>query len=176
MSIYWVDIIKAIVDDVRADAGLSNDAPYYMFGHPLEIINTLSMKDKSDNFKYKKYPLIALFQDFTESYGDNAFIKSEVSLNIAIITNSSQNYIASERYDNNFRVTLQPLYELLIEKLVSSKQFLEIDIGLVPHDKTDRLFWGAQGLYGNEGNIFNDYIDAIEIDNLELKLGTLKKC
>ena len=181
-SIYWVDIISAIVDDVRNDASkpaaLAELAPYYIHGHPLDVVQQLQERDTSDNLKYSKYPLIALMQDFTESYGESSFVKSEVtSMNIIICTNTDADWNAAQRYDNTFRTVLQPLYELLIQKLIDSKQFLEIGKGLVPHDKIDRLFWGRSGLYGNEGNIFTDRIDAIEIDNLELKLGTInKKC
>lgn len=176
MSVIWVDIISEIVEDVRNDSSkpdaLDANQPYYLYGHPKEIFNTLNEQDRSNNYKFKNFPLIALFQDFTESYGDSALILSEVSLNIAIITETSKDYKANERYDNSFKDLLQPLYELLISKLIASKQFLEIDTGLLPHDKTDRLYWGT-----TSGNITNGYIDAIEIENLELKLGTLtKKC
>jgi hypothetical protein len=36
-----------------------------------------------------------------------------------------------------------------------------------PHTKTDRYFWGADD---DTKNVFNDFIDAIEIENLELKV------
>ncbi len=178
-SVYWVDIISDIVDRVRSDSDnpCTGDAPYYMYGHPLDVIGQLQMKDKNDNFKYKKYPVIILLQDYDETYGDSQVVKSEVTgLNVIIATNTSPDYISSERYTNNFKPTLQPLYELFVEHLVSSKQFLEIAPGAVPHTKTDRLYWGRSGLYGNDANIFNDYIDAIEITDLNLKLSKIKYC
>jgi hypothetical protein len=47
-------------------------------------------------------------------------------------------------------------------------------LDLFEHQKYDRLYWGKQGLYGNSGNIFNDFIDAIEIN--ELKFEILNTC
>ena len=177
---YWVDVFKDIVTDVRTDtdkpATLASDEPYFMHGHPLEILNTLSEKDRHSTYKFKKYPLIALFQDFTESIGENMNSQGETSLNIVICTQTSPDYTSEQRYDNVFRTVLYPLYDLLIKHIEASKWFVNVGPGLVPHDKTDRLFWGKSGLYGNEGNIFNDNIDAIEIENLSLSMRLIKNC
>jgi len=178
---FWVDIFDEIVTAVREDADkpatLDTDEPFYMFGHPLEIINTLAKKDKHDTHKFNKYPLIALFQDFTETMGVNQAVQSAVpDLNLVICTNTSPDYTAENRYDNTFRTVLYPLYDLLIKHIVKSKWFANVDPGLVPHSKTDRLYWGRTGLYGNEANIFNDHIDAIEIQNLSLELRLKQNC
>lgn len=178
---YWVDIIEEIVTAVRNDtdkpAALDADEPFYMYGHPLEIINTLAKKDKHDVQKYNKYPIIALFQDFTETMGENQFVQSTVQdLNIIIAVNTSPDYVSSERYTNTFKPTLYPLYNLLIKHILKSKWFNNIDPGLVPHKKTDHVFWGRPGLYGSERNIFNDTIDAIEIQDLSLELRLRQNC
>jgi hypothetical protein len=169
MSVFWVDIIEDIVDKVRADttkpASLNANQPYYLFGHPLSIESQLQARDEAKVLTYGKYPVIVFFMDFKESYGDNAMVKSEAVLHIAIVVNSEDDITESARYDLNFRNTLYPLYELFIKKLVSSQYFLEIDTDLVPHDKYDRPFWGR-----NNKEVFTDHIDAIEISNLELKL------
>ena len=39
--------------------------------------------------------------------------------------------------------------------------------------KYDRLFWGSDKLIKGQANVFNDYLDAIEITNLTIKLNTL---
>lgn len=178
---FWIDIFSEIITNVQGDADkpatLGSDEPYYMYGHPLEIIDTLSRKDSNDTYKSKKYPLIALFQDFTESMGQNQAVSSAVEdLNIIIAVNTSPDYTSKERYTNTFRPVLYPLYDLLIKHIIKSKWFNNVDPGLVPHRKIDRLFWGRSGLYGNEGNIFNDHIDAIEIQGLNLTLRLRQNC
>jgi len=176
---FWVDIIEEIVTSVRTDddkpVAMASDAPYYEYGHPKDLIRKLSQKDKHETLKYKKWPLIALLQDFKETIGENQFVQSAADLNIVIITNTLQDYYADDRYDNTFRTVLYPLYDLLIKHINQSGWFLNVDIGLVPHDKYDRLFWGRAGLYGNEGNIFGDAVDAIEIQNLHLELRLIQK-
>jgi len=176
---YWVDIFDEIVTDVRNDADNpcdDTDEPFYMHGHPLEIINTLAEKDQHKTHKFNKYPLIALMQDFTEEIGESQTIQGSVMLNIIIATQTKVEWKSAERYTNTFRTVLYPLYDLLIKHIIACGWFKEVGFGLVPHDKIDRLFWGRSGLYGNEGNIFNDHLDAIEIQNLSLSLRLNKNC
>ena len=173
---YWVDIFEEIVDDVRSDtdkpATLDTDEPFYMYGHPKEIIKTLAKKDRHDVQKYNKYPIIALFQDFTETMGEHQAVQSRVEdLNIIIATNTSQDYTSAERYTKTFKPTLYPLYDLLIKHILKSKWFRNVDPGLVPHTKTDRVFWGR-----SDKNVFNDRLDAIEINNLTLELRLKQNC
>ena len=177
---FWIDIFDEIVTDISEDTSkpgtLEADEPFYEHGHPLEIIDILNQKDRHDTEKFNKYPLIALFQDFTETMGQIQSIQSSVELNLIIAVGTSPDYTSEQRYDKNFRPMLYPLYDLLIEHIIKSKWFLNTDPGLVPHLKIDRLFWGRSGLYGNEGNIFNDRIDAIEIQNLQLDLRLKQNC
>lgn len=180
MSVYWVDIIEDIVDEVRSDSSnpASGEAPYYLHGHPVDVMNQMTLREKSDQLKFKKWPLIALFQDFEESYGASPLTQSEVSLNIIIATNTKADFFAAQRYDQSFRTTLQPLYELFITKLVSSKKFKDLVPGInnVPHTKIDRLYWGTDSGTGNTSHKFPDYIDAIEIRDLNLKLRKKSNC
>lgn len=175
---YWVDLMGEIVSNVRSDANnpATGDAPYYMYGHPLEVINTLAEKDLHSTYKYMRYPLIALFQDFEESNLRSMTAKSSVSLNIIIADLTSPDYKSDQRYTNVFKTVLYPLYNLLIYHIQRSGLFSNVGPGLVPHNKIDRLSWGRQGLSGNEGAIGFDHIDAIEIQNLELELLHVRKC
>ncbi len=178
---FWVDIIEEIVTAVREDADkpavLDTDEPFYMYGHPAEIINTLAKKAQHDVQKFNKYPLIALFQDFTETMGEHQATQSTVQdLNIIIAVNTSPDYVSAERYTKTFKPILYPLYDLLIKHIVKSKWFGNVDPGLVPHKKIDRVYWGRSALYGNEANIFKDRIDAIEIQDLSLELRLRQNC
>jgi hypothetical protein len=155
-----VDIFSDIIFGINAEMECE-----YLHGHPLEIINILSEKSANSRFKYEKYPLIALFQDFKENV---TITGRTVNLNILIITESKAVWNAPERYLNTFNPVLYPLWDLLIKNIKRSK-YIDNKMELT-YDKTDRLFWGKQGLYGTEANIFNDFIDAIEIENLKLEI------
>jgi hypothetical protein len=158
-----------IVSDVQSKAGV---AVHYEHGHPLEIINTLRGMGKTPAYDPLKYPLIALFQDIDEKKGTGTQFESEVSVNIIIAMLTDPNRVASQRLSCNYIPVLYPLYVLLMESIAKSGYFYCYSISDLPHTKTDRMYWGKKGLYGSDGNIFGDYIDAIEIQNLQL---TIKK-
>jgi hypothetical protein len=162
-------IIGGIVDAVRTDYDPVNGlAPYYMHGHPMEIVNILSQKTKNETLKFQKYPLIALFQDFDESITGQ---RRDATLNIVICTETSPQFEATERYENTFKPVLNPLFDFFWKHLKRS-YYLNVLPDSITFEKTDRVYWGRQGLYGSEGNIFDDHIDAIEISNLSLSLIT----
>ena len=157
------DIIKDVVSKVSTDL-LSQLQTYdstitgvhFMNGHPLEIINRL-VKREQNGMQYDKYPLVCLFHDFPEkSFADGTI---EATLHLAICRATDPNLIANERY------------EKIIDRLIHHKSFL----GYAPKQtiKYDRLFWGSDKLVKGQANVFNDYLDAIEITNLTIKLNTL---
>lgn len=139
---------------------------HYEHGHILEIINTLTQKDQSNEYRFKKYPLVALLQDFEER---NTFEYVEANLNVLIIKGTMQDYTAKQRYDFNFRPFLYPIYKELLKRISKTGYILSYAPQRISHTKIDRVFWGAQGRYGNTAHIGNDFLDAIEIKNLKLK-------
>ena len=174
-----VDEFKDIVEKVSAkltpafkalDANITN--VHYDHGHPSEIIETLKQKDDTVKFRFDKYPLIALFQDFPEAVKPVTGIRAEVTLNLIIARPTLPEYKAAERYEMNFRPYLYPAYFELLEQIHKSKAFMTKGPDLIEHVKIDRLYWGREGLFRNQGNIFNDWLDCIEIKNLKLKVNT----
>jgi len=163
----FVDIIGDIISEVRAEYDpAGGEKPYYLYGHPLEIFNILSEKSQSESFKYKKYPLVALFQDFEESVNDNSIIVEGIT--IVIMTETNPNYRAPNRYTNTFIPVLHPLYLLFTKHLRRSKLVASDDKH--EHTKIDRLYWGKEDIFGNSGNIGNDALDAVVIQNLKLRI------
>jgi hypothetical protein len=152
--------------DETFDTTFGADAPYYMFGHRLEISNLLLNKDISRSTKYKKYPLVALRMDFEEKFDKGIY---SVSLNIALIASTKPDYTAEQRYEHVFRPTLYQMYDNFMTALHDSDFFYYPDAMYPKHTKIDRPFWGTPTLEKNEKYIFNDPLDAIEIINLELK-------
>ena len=143
----------------------SSKRPYYEYGHPLEISNTLLKRDKQEApYSYNKYPLIVLFTDIEIKKKDDVS-----KLFITILNKSNESYSSEQRYDNNILPILYPLYERLILGIQKSNYFR----GTNPNvDQTlrERPFWGSSSKYGNVKNIFNDPLDALEMSNITLKL------
>ena len=141
----------------------------YHYGHPLEIVNLFKQATHSESVKYEQFPAICLMQDFPEKFTDAN--DREVELNVVILTDTKREYEASQRYTYTFKPVLYPLYDLFLTALTESSY---ISGQYFDHTRYDRLYWGKSGLYGNTGNIFNDFIDAIELENLKVKI--LKSC
>ena len=164
-----VNIIGNVVDNVQAEYDLiSSEKPYFEHGHPLEIINTLKEKTADDTLKFKKFPLIALFEDF-EMESQSGVFKSSTKLNILFITDTDKNYKAADRYTNSFDAILTPIYTLFKKHLLRQKG-VHVLHKTIDHNAIYHLYWGKKGLYGNDGNIFDDHIDAIELRGLDVKI------
>lgn len=142
---------------------------HFEHGHPIEIVETLSQKDKAGiEFSFKKYPLVCLFQDFVEDVSNNYIVSA--NLHIVICNSTKSDYKAKERYENNFKPIIYPIYDELFNQFQKNGDI----IGYFPeHKKIDRLFWGKESIYGNKANIFEDYLDAVEIINLKLNLNKI---
>jgi len=168
-SRFFVDVMEEIVSDVRAEYDTSNGLePYFIFGHPVEIAKRLSLKDQNAVDKFRKFPLIALLTDITESHDLPQLKDYVVNFTAIIVTNTNKNYKSVERYTNVFKPVLYPIYEKLIQKMEESS-YIHFK-GNVTHNKIDRLFWGAEAVNGNTGLIFNQYLDAIQLNFTNVRI------
>lgn len=176
------DIVEATENAINDNTGLTLldqlkfvdqliDGVHYQHGHPLEIIETLQQQSEARTTKTSRFPLIALFQDFPESIDVQEGFYGDVPFHLIIARPTDPNYKAGKRYEVNFKPILYPIYQAFMEQIRLSRRFSLID-NKIPHTKIDRLYWGREGLYGNDGNVFNDRIDCIEIRDLKLRVKT----
>lgn len=166
--IYVDELIKANVDNIS-----TVERPvYFMHGHPIEIVQELQKLAQDQESKAKRFPLVALFRDFNERKGVEVGVASEATLNLIIATRTQPEYNSNKRKELSFKAVLHPIWEELEQAIMwDAKNYLTNGTGL-DYTQIDRYFWGREGLYGNDGNIFNDYIDCVEIRNLNLKIKT----
>jgi len=153
--------------EIDADTGLDFSgntwqakAPYYMHGHPIEIVNRLNKKNKGI-YSYQKYPLIALFQDFEEAINPDEKNYASISPTFIIANLTMPEIKADDRYDRNFRNILYPLLYDFINEMHLSMKFSILRKKDIAYTKIDRLYWGSQE---GQSNLQDDYIDAIEIN------------
>lgn len=143
----------------------------YEHGHPLELIETMRERSQSPTGKFDMWPCIMLFTDFDETAPVRPIsYRQTVMLQIVIAYCTSPSMKAAERDTEVFTPILRPIYEEFITQIYKSTFFVVYSRKQIQHKKIDRYYWGKTGLYGNAGNTFNDYIDAIEIQNLTLKV------
>lgn len=156
---------------IVADVATKTNIPVsYLWGHPIEIIENLRYMSLDPTIAADKYPLIALFTDISETKGKDSGYESDVSLHLIIAINTLKRYSSEERLLNNFIPFLYPIYFQLLKSIAQSPNFHPAIWQNLEHEKSDRFFWGKNGLYLNTGNVFDDLLDVIEIQNLKLTL------
>lgn len=184
--VYIVDIIGSVVQAVQTEVlatiqqnernALGNTLIQninYQYGHFRELISTLAQwdADASQQLQLQKYPLVFVVQDFKEQRGKTAGVYADVSLNIVVCHQTDPNYKVTDRMANVFKPVLYPIYYSLMKQLSKASLTFAASPDLISHDKWDRAFWGTTKLNaGNDKNMLNDYVDAIDIQNLSLKI------
>jgi len=167
------DIISDVVTNVRTDYDTVNTPvvfPVYDYGHSKNVANRIMERVKSNTYKGKILPMIALItnpDDIIEGVSDINYTASGFS--IFILNERLKTWTEEQAYDNNFDTVLTPIYNLLIKYLKRSSY---IDGSSV--DTGQRINRPYLGSLGANANPFNIAIDAIEIRNLNLEI--LKKC
>lgn len=149
------------------DFQIIGTAPYFFNGHPLDIISQLKTISQSPNAE-QKYPFIAMLHDFEESE-NNGLVTATIEFIIGTCTEAK--YTAPEREKINFIPILIPLVDEFKRQLRGGSNYLLSN--QYEFTETKNMFLGKKGLYGVEGNIFNDKIDAI---TLKAELRFLNNC
>jgi hypothetical protein len=136
-----------------------------------ELIETLFQADKSGEERFKKYPLIHLVQDISIDRGGEIGFYGTANLTIVFIHQTKQTFKTDERDENVFKPVLWPIYYEFMEQLKRSAWILNPwqNTGEFRHRVIKRAFWGNRQLKASE-NILNDYVDAIEVQNLQIKI------
>lgn len=136
-----------------------------------ELIETLFQEDKSSAGRLTKYPLIHLIQDVSIDRGGDIGFYGTPSLNLVFIHQTQQAFKTEERDEKVFKPVLWPIYYEFMEQLKKSAWIMDTwqVTGEFRHRVIKRAFWGNRKLEGSK-NILNDYVDAIEVQNLGVKI------
>lgn len=143
---------------------------YFKHGHILEIVAELEALSKGPTTKNQRYPLVALLRDFPELNGAIPGIDAQNTLNLIIATRTDPNYTSDKREVLSFLPILQPIAAELLHQFEMSGKFMAPGQDQQNYLAIEHYFWGRESIYGSKANIFNDWIDCIEIKNLNLKL------
>lgn len=136
-------------------------------GHYLEIAKRLEILSKGSLVdKQSKWPLIGLFRDFPETPQVGQFSQIKVTLFIAMW--SEPNLSSDEREQQNFIPILFPIYNEILEQIDNDIRFQTTTVEEIDHTKIDHYYWGSQTVLDKGPNIFNQWTDSIELQNLTL--------
>ncbi len=140
----------------------------FMFGHPIELRQTIKELSEAAETKYNRFPVVMLYSDIISSPSTVKGAFGDVTLNIIIAMTTEPTLKAAERTAKNFDPVLRPIYQELINQFYRCGYFwVQTPRQLLGRD-IERYFWGRNGIQGNTANEFDDYIDAIEIKGLRL--------
>lgn len=165
------DLVGGVVSKVNDVFSTRKVNPFnvdYDYGHDIQIEKNLSQKDQSVSYK-GKYPLVWFVMNYKEKMQtDNSLYATVPRAQIYILMDSDPNYTMQERRDKTFLPILYPIYAELFNQL--SKLYT----GFVPktdlerkHTKIDMPYWSKDGM---SANFYTDFIDAIQIADLELEV------
>lgn len=172
---YIPDVFAAVVARVSQSMEALAINPFkvfFDFGHYSEVTKNLTLKDDSVTQQDKKYPLVWLVMDFDEAMGESPADYARLTgVQFIIAVPTTIDYTMGERRDKNFLPFLYPIYAEFIKQLSVAPEFGMPGQLLLKHIKTDRPYWGGSDQLGNgTANLFNDFIDAIQIRNLKLNV------
>lgn len=175
---YIPDVFESIVSQVSISL---NKTVYFSYGHYADVIDELKKKDNSISEKDSKYPLVWLVMDYVEKHNPSKLdIQCELpNLQLLIATPTNKDHTIRQRMETNIVPILYPIYDELMLKIANSTYFKETTVNKIQHEKIDRPYWGfSGGVDGSnaQANLFNDYIDAVQIRNLSLNLRKKMKC
>lgn len=171
MTVFIVEEMAEVVAKVNtalAAAGFGRTV-YYMYGHVKEISSRLQELSNSPTEKNKKFPLIILFTDIQIDKDEPGFYGS-ARLRMLVANITVPTYISEQRTELNFKPILHPIKEELLNQIGEHEQFTYPEE--LRYKETDMYFYGSQI---NDKNQFNDYIDAIELRDIQVNI-TNKIC
>lgn len=168
-SVYLVNIIGSVI------ASMSDKTINYQPGTTEQITKSLNDLDNSITSKGKKYPLIAMVMPITEKRGRSVGFYAKVVIPKIVIATIS-NYPTDDvllRYDLTTGVFPNVLYPLYYDFLVQCGACPNIegqDPDSFEHTKID---------YPNIRRLSSqttDWVDYMQISNLELIINQIKTC
>lgn len=167
--LYIVDIIGQVV---AAVATKLNRPVLYEYGRSIQITTQLqALTNGIDTAtRNSKFPLFALFQDFPENNGATGYYCTVTIPKIVIATLTVSTDPPPIRYTKTFKPVLYPIYQEFLNQLVRHSNIVANDPGAIPHVKWDR----PGHLPDKDGS--NEYLDAIEIQNLQLTFKQVNPC
>lgn len=159
-----------IKDEVTAISTIASPV-YFHFGNWQELCIDLADKAQSKTYSSLRYPLVFLHNDYKETIMESQTKSNVTGLKIYIIAQSyissstanEANYTTQERWDNIYKLVLNPIYVSLINQMIKSNNY-EKEWMRIKHTKKNLFkLW-----VGDNKNRLPDYLDAIEITFDEL--------
>lgn len=160
-----VKTMELIVADIRS-VSLT-----FMPGRSKQVTKMLIEYDRGgEEWKNQKYPLLAMKMPVTETYGSGKIVVRFESIIIATLSNDLGDVIDRYNDGGTYRSILFPAYTGFLQACARSIFVDGQDPTMFKHSKLD-----FPGVAPKDSGI-TDYIDSLEIKNLELTFNQIKNC
>ncbi len=174
--IILVDIMQEVVGSMKVP-DLSNPGDFlsinYQPGRSYQILKSISDLDNSISQKGLKYPLCAMIMPIREKMGgtfpSSVTIPRISFLHLTKTGTGTETVLSKYESDGIFKAILYPCYYELLKRLAMSSKIIGMDAELFPHEKMDNPCQQSE-------DSTNDFIDSLDIFNLELILNQTKTC
>jgi len=164
----FADVVARVSTALSTDVDLPNiPRVSYKYGSWLEILDQLVKDSNAPNFKSIKYPLVCLIYDINESYLDQS--TDSIRVDLLIVTDSTATMKLADRYSSKFETILNPIYAELKSQIVRSRYFMGYNQKF-RHTKIDKPHLGQQSAEGPVAYKLPDFVDAILMQGVELKV------
>lgn len=165
-------VLKNPLPSLLPGIGIQNLVINFDAGRDMDILNQLSLKDESfSNLFNLKYPLIAVRLPILHKVGTGYETIRIPRIVIAMLATREHSAVMPRFSEQEvFRNVLQPIYKQFLKYIAASKWTALLDPNYIPHS----YFYspGVQPI----GSGLNDYVDIIEILNMELLINNIQNC
>lgn len=183
LDVVLVDIIGAVISSMKVPDP-SNPSGFltinYQYGAKVDVVGSLLALDYAPNHKSEKFPLFAMFLPILEKRGRSVGYYTKVKIPRIVIacasapTGSTDDQQSRYETDGTFKTVLYPCYYEFLTKLGWSPSIIGQEPSSFEHQKRDNP--GIQPVNTPDDNVTTDYVDQLEILNLEIILNQLKTC
>ena len=175
------DIFRSIVEAVGRAVTITKTKPdgttvevegvaiNYIYGSAQYIKDVLDARSKASASMPIKFPLIAL-QTPNVVTVDSGDYQYKTKINLIIACSSRKEWFNETRMETSFKRVLLPIYEKLIEVLLTDPRFDWVygETEYVPHTMSKNFDYGRYGALTPNGEEVSEPIDAIDIRSLEI--------
>lgn len=170
-DIYPYDIMELVVNSMKVPGV---DKVYFFAGRRLEILKELNTLDNSITYTDRKYPFVAFEMPAPRHYETTGYpvltIPRIVIANLVTAFNGEEMMRFKFGADGNFKKILYPCYNELLIQFARSRHIIGSDPNGFKHTMFESP--GVQPI----GQGSSDYVDFIELQNVNLIINQIKTC
>jgi len=169
ISVIFRSIVSTVNDNLTTDTSLSIPRVMFKAETWMELCNRLKADNDSEDHKSIKYPLIALIRNYESDIKDDSpYIDSTFAF--VIVTQTEPTRLSEDRLSINYRPILYPIYTEFLEQIALSPYFYGPYDPYPTHKMIESFNLGKEGVNGNGALQLPEYVDAIVITGMKLKV------